>query len=78
MIVDYDLLIHRQASLIMLRGMFDDLASGYPPAELQAGADGLYKTLLEVPIEAPNCFCHVLPFDRICSPCWDMATGLAE
>ena len=78
MTVDYGLLIQRQASQIMLRAMLGDLASGCTPAELQAGADGLYKTLLEVPIEAEGCYCKVLPPDRICPLCFDEAAGIEK
>ncbi len=76
MSVDCDSLIQRQASEIMIRDALRQYAQDYSPAELQAGADALYKALMEIPIEAPGCFCSVLPADKVCPPCWDEAAGI--
>ena len=74
--VDYDALVQKQSTEILLRRMLGDLAPAYTAAELEAGVNRLYRAVLETPIEASNCYCPQLRDDDICDACFDEAMGL--
>ena len=76
MTVDYDALVQREATEILLRSMLRENASHLSAAEIEAGVNALYKAVLETPIEASNCYCPQLRDDDICDACFDEAMGL--
>ncbi len=76
MTVDYDALVQRQATVILVRSLCQEYAGKVSDQDLIAGVEMIYSTLRELSIESELCYCERLADDDVCDACMRCALGL--